>query len=412
MTGTWELTVQDESGRTEPAARIAITQSGNVLKGDIDGTGEAVEITLNGLKLTVLHKPSDRMQYTFTGTLDPGYTRATGEFEFSARPTNDADQEERNSYAAEFSRLNDDVLQQELHAAELESQRKHEAKTLFEALQRFAARNDGEFPSSLTQLPASDLPDPSIVAAAPGRRIVYNGAGQGRVDREDVDAIFTEFSSKPETRDNLIELERRLHEVWGSDVPARGNVLRIEYDNPPYTITVGPSGSLMSVGSDPGAGNDAATNAALRATEFNNMKQLMLIVKMFANEHKESIPGGWLMTYPEYLTDPSVLRSPWAPEGTLSYDLLFPGETETGLIERAIQLFESGVVTTEFNYQDRENPAWSAVMLSEIPLIVSRDNLPTDPNQPPSRAVAFLDGHVEAVPIAQWDARIAPFIAR
>jgi hypothetical protein len=175
-------------------------------------------------------------------------------------------------------------------------------------------------------------------------------------------------------------------------------VLRVEYDNPPLAVDVAPSGALKTGSTDEQGAFVESTPAELRDAEFNNLKQLGLVCKMFGNENKDHLPGGWLMVYPEYLGGPDVLRSPWAPEGTSSYELLFPGETEKRLEELAQQLIDSGALRAQ------------TVSQSIIPTIAARDNLPADPGQPPARAVAFLDGHVEAVPLAEWDTRIAPFL--
>ena len=373
--------------------------------------GDKVEIVLSGLKLTLVHKPQPRVQYRFEGMVNPAYTEVNGRFESVFSSTDDAQQDVRNSLVAQLTRVTDEMLQEEKRESDLQEARIREANAIFAALRQFAARNNGQFPGTLNQLPASDLPDPSLLASAPGRRIAYLGSGQGRGDREDVNAVEAEFRDRENSSESLLERERRLREAWGSESPGAGTVLRIEYDDPPFSISVSPSGSLTTTGPETGDPVDANASEALRASEFNNMKQLMLVVKMFQNENNDFIPGGWLTTYPEYMSDPNILHSPWAAEGTVTYDLLFPGAQENDLLELARSLRESGALGEVSPLAEgAPEHVHKAVLASEVPAIISRELLPASPGQPPARAVAFLDGHVQAVPLSEWDTVVAPFL--
>src|SRR5690606_25258756 len=99
-------------------------------------------------------------------------------------------------------------------------------------------------------------------------------------------------------------------------------------------------------------------------------------------------------------------------DGADSYELLFPGETEEALEELATQLFESGAITDPNYAQDAaDNPnGHPAFLQSRIPIVISQEELPAQGDLPPARAVLFLDGHVEAVRLTEWDARITPFL--
>ena len=191
-------------------------------------------------------------------------------------------------------------------------------------------------------------------------------------------------------------------------MPFQTTVLRIEYDNPPLAIDIASNGHLRT--SDEGetaSPGEEADPGALRESEFNNLKQLGIVCKMFVYENQDYLPGGWLMVYPEYLSDLRVLQSPWAAEGTVSYELLFPGETEKDLQDLATRLVESGAVSVP---NGSEAGSQQAISQSEIPIVVSGEELPAQGDLPPARAVLFLDGHVEAVTRSEWDARITPFL--
>ena len=53
-----------------------------------------------------------------------------------------------------------------------------------------------------------------------------------------------------------------------------------------------------------------ARDAARRASCANNLKQIGICFKMFANEHNNELPKSFNDLYPEYITDPYVLVCP------------------------------------------------------------------------------------------------------
>jgi prepilin-type processing-associated H-X9-DG protein len=143
---------------------------------------------------------------------------------------------------------------------------------------------------------------------------------------------------------------------------------------------------------------------ALVASDQNNLKQLGLINKMFANENCMYTIPGFCTVFPEYLTDPGVLTSPWDEPGTVSYELLFPAVTEEELEELGIQYLESkGDV-------DPNNPALSAQAQSVVPLIFNTTDIPAIGDSPAARNVLFLDGHVERLTLDAFEERVGPFL--
>tara|TARA_R110001592_G_scaffold85482_6_gene252719 strand:- start:957 stop:1496 length:540 start_codon:yes stop_codon:yes gene_type:complete len=129
----------------------------------------------------------------------------------------------------------------------------------------------------------------------------------------------------------------------------------------------------------------------------NNMKQLGLVLKMFAAEDPESsYPGGWAMTIPEYLADTKVLTCPGLDEAdnpgrTVSYELLFPATSETRLIEIVRELgMDNGMKN---------------VMLSAIPVAIETHECAGSG----MNHVLFADGHVEALDSEAWIERVQPY---
>jgi hypothetical protein len=148
----------------------------------------------------------------------------------------------------------------------------------------------------------------------------------------------------------------------------------------------------------------------MRARDQNNLKQLGLVMKMFQAEHNDYLPAGWLSVYPEYLTDPNVLRSPWAPEGTLAYDFLFPAMNQQELYAVAEHVIASGEFAQFRAHPDEPESALEARLASAIPLIVGRDEAPQIPGEEPRRSAVFLDGHVETMTLEEWESSVTPFL--
>lgn len=397
LTGTWELYLEREEGEVHAVGRFTLKQDNDGISAKSSHHGNACSVLLEGMQFELFEAIQGIRTRTFVGSLNHSNTEVEGEYE---------------GQAARLVRLPEDFLAREKQELQLRKRRYADGRIVYDAIKRFADRNGGKMPTSLSQLTPEDLADQSLLASSSERRITYNGGDMAQTSR--AADLARQFKEQEISTEGLLEHERKLREIWGSDVPISSPVIRIEYDNPSLTLDVSMFGLLSAV--EPVARpseETAAVTDALRDLEFSNLKQLGLACKMFANENTGHLPGGWLTVYPEYLKDVAVLRSPWAIEGAVSYELLFPGQAEQDMERMARQLIQDGllVVANASNYES-DYAGSGALMQSIVPIVISRDNLPADTEYKPARAVLFLDGHVEAVPLSEWDARIAPFAER
>jgi prepilin-type processing-associated H-X9-DG protein len=195
-------------------------------------------------------------------------------------------------------------------------------------------------------------------------------------------------------------------------------------------------------GSDQAAASGRAANARMRASCQNNLKQMGIIFKMFANESAGEVfpalssEAGRLMfgnekqVYPEYLTDLSVLMCPADKDAGLLDDpakkedpasliddhsyyyfgyvlkneedfkafakaykeriakgLKF--DTDLKVDDRNLLRLREGV--ERFFITDINDPASAAKVQSEVPVLIER----ADNHEPKGGNVLFMDGHVD-----------------
>jgi prepilin-type processing-associated H-X9-DG protein len=188
--------------------------------------------------------------------------------------------------------------------------------------------------------------------------------------------------------------------------------------------------------------------AARRSSCQNNLKQMGLIIRMYANEFAmmypppSPIPGNWTfdanVIYPEYLTDPSVLRCPSSPYHNLAdftlkdnfehpgaqigtfhtdcvssmfyiytgYEILYDEQAQA-LVDTRNMLPDGYFGTTDIAIPatgrtidkpaDPNNPSAGALYLSRLPVVWDRiGSEGKETNHVPAGAnVLYADGHVE-----------------
>ncbi|MDZ4857699.1 MAG: hypothetical protein SGI88_01855 [Candidatus Hydrogenedentes bacterium] len=406
LTGTWELSVlEEDSGEMENYFRFDLDDRSGELQVASVEVYPNLAVSLDGNKL-VLSSHRDNFHQTFEGILNTGKTEARGRY-ITRFVFEDTEQPEHTDASeAMLTLLSPSFLEQERDAENILVARQEEARAIYDAIHAFASENDGKFPSALSQIPISSFPDPASIAHVPGRTITYSGGG-AVLDKERLSEVQKQLAVDKLSTEFLVEHERQLREVWGGETPSASPLLRIQYASPPLTIDIATTG-VVSMNefppTDAAAGNDPAE---LRSLEYNNLKQLAIVVKMFQSENNDFIPPGWLTIYPEYLTNTDVLRSPWSENRNPSYQLLYPGAHQNDLYAIAQELFDAGLIELENVVSDPE--PIGPHLEGHIPVIVGTDLLPMVGDSPPMRAVAFLDGHVEAVPVDDWERRITPF---
>jgi hypothetical protein len=210
--------VEDDDGTTNEWERYKLELRDGNLTGELLYRKGLCDVVLDGMQIRIVNEFEGRSTRTFVGMLSPSHADANGTYDYVSRHSDPAIEDYRETYPARLVRITEDVLKAEKQEQELRDKRFAEARGIFEALKRFAARNEGKLPSSLSQLTAEDLPDRSLVASQPNRRITYTG-GVTLTRMESIAEIDREFRAKGLSTEGLVEYERKLREVWGGEVP-------------------------------------------------------------------------------------------------------------------------------------------------------------------------------------------------
>ena len=268
-----------------------------------------------------------------------------------------------------------------------------EVRVLCKALQRYADDHDGQFPGTLRDLLPNYLSAEEIGGDSANRTIRYFG-GASPSNVPDVQRIWDETDSTLPYPDRLMAWENRIEALWGGDFPPGGPLIEVEYKDPAITVVGSASGSVRTTSAE-GAATSAAAMRAIMDSSSNNLKQLGLVVRMFANEHNDYTPPGWACTYPEYITDPEILRHPADASAGIDYELFFPA-THDGFVHE---------ITGQPDDATGRAAAWSTV-----PLAAERTPHRYGASGELARIVLFWDGHVEVVRMSEWETRIAPYI--
>ncbi len=298
---------------------------------------------------------------------------------------------------AEFTRL----TERDVAELKIMGQRIHEMEILATALKAFHTAYPSTFPEELSGLSDGFLDSPQLVVSSGSRILEYSPNAPWNQG----------YSERPEemtSQNYLLQREKDALAGW-PDFPNAPPLLRIRYSTPPMILEIRDANPSSVARVDPGNrlrcfsfGTPPWTpEIQERCIEScqNNMKQLGLVLKMFANEAEEGrFPAGWATTVPEYLADTSVCTCPSVTgevgsTRSVSYELLFPAINEEELV---ILAEEMGLDTGDIK-----------ALKHKVPVII--ENHPCADGK--SRNVVFLDGDAERIEDSDWARVVTPFIA-
>lgn len=292
------------------------------------------------------------------------------------------------------------------------AQIRQELQDLYPPFKEYAQAHSQSMPPSPANLAPEYVDNAEVYESTSERRVTYHG-GLSLID-ESAHQEPSYTGSLEEVSALMLAHEQALRQVYGRDVPVAPILLEVAYPGESLVGRLTVDGGVRVVDEALGLGSTdemrRAGQDAQRASDQNNLKQMGLVIKMYQNEHKyECTPPGWLTVYPEYLTDPSVLTSPWDEEGTLSYEYFFPARGQDELLALGASLSRDPEIAGK-DPAEIQNPAYLAKLQSEIPLLANNRDIPGE--RAALRNVLFLDGHVECIRMDIWEERVAPFIGR
>lgn len=293
-----------------------------------------------------------------------------------------------------FTRL--DV--RDLAEVEIQERRKAEVQTLAKAIQTYARDHDDYYPEALADLGPSYVDTPELARSSATRRIVYAPNGM------DVSPERNPYPDAASQQERLLLQEADLLNNWPT-FPSTPPVLAIRYAAPEMTLvcenaqrpSVRRTDTNTRLVCQTRPGFSDAMNAGHAASCTNNMTQLGIVLRVFAESDPEGCyPGGWASTFPDFMTDTMILTCPSLGEfdemeRTISYTLLFPG---TDIATRAEFARSLG-----FNGDGVSPPE------DKIPIAVEIHECAANGGS----HVLFADGHVERLAPEAWDSRVAPF---
>lgn len=289
----------------------------------------------------------------------------------------------------QLSRVRQEDNSEELDRQMLRNQCASELKEMYAMLRDYSEGHEGLFPPALTALEPGDASDLSLFESSSERRVEYfPDALPPSPEALPPGPPYEPAHTYP---DRLLAWEDALRSSGAVENLWPRIVLRLSYLAEDIVGTVNARGVICVQSQTEFVTLDAVTMrqqvAQLRSQDQNNLKQLGLVIKMFANEHHGFTPPGWLSVYPEYLSDTQILTSPKDKAGTESYEYLLPAVNLDAMVQELVE--------------EPDNPSAVAQTQSEIPLVMNKSDWPDG-----CRNMLFADGHVEYV--RDWRERILP----
>jgi prepilin-type processing-associated H-X9-DG protein len=329
----------------------------------------------------------------------------SAEFSRSVAENAGHDLPEAHTYALKLSRIDAESPARDSQA--IMRLRNDDIRAMYPPLKAYAEDHEGQFPATPAQL-LPDYVETLELYADREDRIVSYIPGLELQDLSQLDPIPNCRNVRDPVQ-TLLAHEAKLQQFWGGPAPFAPTLIEVTYGDPDQIFTLNVQGGLSGRSIHEDDRNSPAPEArwaAMVASDQNNLKQLGLVNKMFQNENwgEHTIPG-FCTVYPEYLTDPSVLTSPWDDPGTASYEILFPAAAQEDLMAMGIEMLAANGVAT-----DPSNPALNAMAQSTVPIMFNKSDIPAVGNNPAGRNVLFLDGHVERLKLSDFQKKVGPFL--
>ncbi|MCL4694016.1 MAG: zf-HC2 domain-containing protein [Candidatus Hydrogenedentes bacterium] len=410
LDGRWQLAVLVDDKVVDYGDTLTFEETGGIVRVTDSNRDDFGEARLDGNILVVTRIEGGDEIGALRGTFNNAFTEVVmSSPELSASLASDMSlpDPENHSYAVKLSRIDENSPNQDPRA--ILQARLDEVRAMYEPLRDYAKAHNGQFPSALSLLIPDYTASTDLYASRDDRVVTYV-SGQALPQTRSFPGI-PGCSNSPDPGQALLAHEAELQQLWGGPAPFVPNLIEVAYRDPDQIVTLSAQGSTSSrsmMAEFEALATDATAVAAqwsaMIASDQNNLKQLGLVNKMFANENCEYTMPGFCTVYPEYLSDTNVLTSPWHEAGILSYEILFRAMTEEDLEAMAVDyLAAQGEV--DFN-----DPALRARAQSMVPLMYNIEDIPAVGGKPATRNVLFLDGHVERMSISDFDERVGPFL--
>jgi RNA polymerase sigma-70 factor (ECF subfamily) len=267
---------------------------------------------------------------------------------------------------------------------------------LFDAALQYAFDHDGLHPDELNDLIPQYASDQRMVDIIRRDDLTYTPPPAIPFDE------FAHAVIQATDPNDLMALEAELVELWGDNFMEPVQVLVGSFDELETVIRVDSSGNLtlstdekVLPGNEPTSHLTKEQKLAWNAVCSQNVLALERFRATFVDDQAGRLmPPGWRSLYPDYMPNVSLLTCPSVDPQTLSYRVVFPAVPE----ERVIEIAKKIEGLSE--YAELEE------FLPRIPVIIETHECSSSGG----RHVIFLDGHLERVPLEDWDARIAPYL--
>jgi prepilin-type processing-associated H-X9-DG protein len=390
LSGPWRLTIS--LGEHGPQSSVDLSAEYEPWTGRIEFSESASPGfvgTVDGRSVKILRAPG-QIQECLLGALSDDFARIEAEL---VQPPPDMlppgvqmdEHDLKKDVRFIFERLTDEVRQREAQDATLKEERRRFMEELVRGFTNYLNDHDG-LPPELSAL-APRYVDAALLEEKSGCTLAYEPYEVAAFDANPAPPASIELFGMPleDVREHLMAVEAARKQAGYERLLFPKPFLTAQWDEPTQVLWAAATDRDIRVVEPPTDELGRADVSALARCQ-NHLKQLGVIVTMFAGENRGYTPPGWCVLYPDYLSDPSILTCPKDPPGTESYIYLQSAKRWEDLLA--------------------EDPS---LQQDEVPLMVDRyDHIHAGSTV---RNVLFWDGHVEVVRVdsEQWNEQIAPW---